>query len=351
MKMPDEKVAECSPTELVGDPFVKGTMIQYAWDSVSLTTALECMKRYQLRILQNWVSKQPDSAIALAFGILVHSGVEEYHRARFSGKDWNEAVDHALCEVMVKKNRPEDKAPLWDSIPTDETIEQMKSEAADDPENADEIELRNSKVRTRYHLVRALVWYFEQYRYDPMPVHRLADGRPAVEHSFRVGTGRSLSSGHELLVAGHLDKVVKMNGQLFVTDVKTTKSLTRSWFQGFDLSHQMTGYTFGGSIALHEKIGGVWIDGIALQVGGVKFGRAPTYRTPSQMGEYLDLLEHIGEQAERAFEYDYYPMNTAACMFCEFKPVCRQPPEARRQHLMMLFRQEPGPGWNPLRSR
>jgi len=180
-------------------------------------------------------------------------------------------------------------------------------------------------------------------------VVQLADGRPAVEYSFRVGVGRTLSDGTEILLAGHLDKLVSFNGQTFVSDVKTTKSISRQYFAMFDLSHQMTGYTLGGKLAFSQPVAGVVIDAIALQVGGVQFARAFTMRTESQLQEYIDLLSYVGSLAERFYFENYYPLNTAACMFCEFKEVCRQPPELRHGYLNYLFERKEA--WNPLKSR
>jgi hypothetical protein len=342
MITPDEKASLSEPE--VQSPFIEGTNIQYAWDSTSLSVMLECPQRYKLKIIEGWRSTSPNTAIALAFGILVHTGVEEFHRAKANGHGHQDAVEYALQQVMTKRNF-DSHVTLYAQLPTHEDIEEQKAE--DDEDNG--VSLRNSKVRTRYHLWRALVWYFEQYRNDPMPVVTLSDGRPAVEYSFRVGVGRTLSDGTELLLAGHLDKLVNFNGQNFVSDVKTTKSITRQYFAMFDLSHQMTGYTLGGKLAFTHPVAGVVIDALALQVGGVQFARAFTYRTESQLQEYIYLLSYVGEQAERFYEHDYYPLNTAACLFCEFKDVCRQPPQLRHGYLNHLFERKEA--WNPLKSR
>lgn len=326
-------------------PFLPGTNIQFAWDSVSLSTILECPQRYKYRIIDGWRSKSPNTAIALAFGILVHAGIEQFHRLKADGYKHKDATHAALRHIMTLREDA-DGTPLYAHIPTQDDIDAIKQDTDEDDEGAN---LRNSKIRTRYHLWRALVWYFEQYRNDTMEVIRLADGRPAVEYSFRVGVGKALSDGTEILLAGHFDKVVSFNGQEFVSDIKTTKSITRQYFAGFDLSHQMTGYTLGGKLALARPIAGVVIDAMALQVGGVQFARAFTQRTESQLQEYINLLGYVGEMAERYYEHDYYPLNTSACIFCEFKEVCRQPPELRPGYLNYLFeRQE---AWNPLKSR
>jgi hypothetical protein len=306
---------------------------------------MACGRRYLYSIIQGWQSKSPDTSVALAFGLLIHAGIEQYHRLRAAKQNYDDAVHGALQHVLSLE---EAGHRLIDSLPVDEDIAQLKQEEAED-EESDGFDLRNSKIRTRYHLLRALVWYFEQYRQDALQVVILQSGAAAVEHSFRVPTGEALADGTPLLLSGHLDKLVEFNGELFVSDIKTTKSLTRTWRASFDLSHQMTGYTTGGKIALHKPVKGVWIDAIQLQVGGVKFARFTTSRSESQVQEFLADLKYYADLAESWYLNQRYPMNTSACFLCQYKEVCRQPPEFRAAYLKTYFVQKPA--WNPLKSR
>lgn len=330
-------------------PFLPGTNIQFAWDSTSLSTALDCAYRYKLEIIDGWTPKSPESGIALAFGLLVHYGIEQYHRLRAADTPYSKAVIGALRAVADYREPANAPRPLAESLPTEIDITTLKHEEAEDDES-DGIDLRNSKIRTRYHLFRALVWYFEQYRQDHLHVITLATGDAAVEHSFRVPPGETLGDGSPILLSGHFDKLVELNGELFVSDIKTTKSITRSWRESFDLSHQMTGYTVGGKVGLHQPVKGVWIDGIQLQVGGVKFSRFTTHRSAGQLQEYLTLLGYTARLAESWFREQYYPQNTGFhCNLCKYKSVCRQSPEFRQAYLNQYYRRKPA--WNPLRSR
>lgn len=321
-------------------PFLPDSQVQFAWDSTSIKYAQECWRRYQYKVLELWETKSPAKAIALDFGILLHAGIEQFHRYQSQGIMHNAAVKAVVKWIIAH--------PAYAHLPTEEELEQIKQEAADDDED-DGVTLRNSRVRTRYHLIRALVWYFEQYREDSMQVHQLANGKPAVELSFRVPVGLELSTGEPVLLSGHFDKVVRFNDHLWIKDIKSTKSITAAWREEFDLSHQMTGYILGGSLAISEPIKGVVIDGVCLQVGGVKFGRHFTHRTESQLGEYINDLRLLVDQAEAYAAEGYWPMNTSFCRFCEFKGVCKQPPEMRGGYLRQWFRK--GEGWNPLKSR
>lgn len=332
----DDKIIVSS----TGEPdsqFIAGTKIQFAWDSVSLSAFLSCRRRYKYLVLDGFIPKSPGYAIALEFGILFHSAVEQYHRARSGDETHDEAAFHTMRWLVAQE--------AFAALPTDDDIEELK-EATD--EEDDGIALRNSKVRTRYHLARAVVWYLDHYASDPLTTIILPTGSPAVELSFRVPLPIEVA-GHSMLLCGHIDRAVEFEGAYWASDYKTTKSLTRQFFDMFELSHQMTGYTVAGNIILEKPVKGVWIDGIALQVGGVKMSRAPTTRTAGQIKEYFDLLGDVAEQAERAFDTDFYPMNTASCYFCEFKQICKQPPEYRDRYIDMHFDRKPG--WNPLRNR
>lgn len=332
----DDKILVSS----TGEPdsqFITGTKIQFAWDSVSITDALACLRRYQYRVILGLVPKGPAYAIALEFGIIFHSALESYHRYRTLGLNHDEAVFKTI-RVLVD-------SPDFAALPTDDEVAEMAESTEDDD---DGISLRNTKVRTRYHLARAVVWYLEHYADDPFQTIILQSGKPAVELSFRIPTPVEVG-GEQLILCGHIDRAVEFQGGCYPTDFKTTKSISRQFFDTFELSHQMTGYNIAGQVLLDRPMAGVWIDGISLLVGGCKFGRAPTHRSSGQIREYWDTLSHIAEQVERAFDTGFYPMNTASCYFCEYKQVCKQPPEYRERYISMYYDRRPG--WNPLANR
>lgn len=325
------------PHVFEASPFIEGTQIQFAWDSVSLTSILSCPYRYKLEIIEGWQPRNPNFAIALVFGILYHEGMQYYHEAKAEGQDHEEAI-FTSCRKLTQQDT------FW-SLPTFEEIEEIKEETDDED---DGITLRNSKIRTRYHLLRAVVWYLDNYANDPLETFILPSGAAAVEQSFRVDLPFE-SGGHPLLLSGHLDRVVTFNDHLYVTDYKTTKSLSRQFFSAFKLSHQFSGYIFGGNISFDRPISGAYIDGIALLVGGAKFSRAPTQRSPGELDEYFRTVKYAADLARTCHETQNYPRNTSACYFCQYKTICEQPPEYRQKYLEMWFQQQPA--WNPLRNR
>lgn len=328
-----------TPSIQVDSPFLPDTKIQYAWDSVSLTAALSCWRRYQLSILQGWRPKGEKYAIALTFGIAFHKGLELYHLARLS-LSHEDAVELALKQLMATEE--------YDQLPTSEELAEM-AEAED--EDDDGISLRNAKVRTRYHLVRSVVWYLDHYKDDRLETVLLPSGKPAVEVSFRLSIPAEINQTPAIL-SGHCDRIVSHHGHLHILDYKTTKSLSRQFFASYQLSHQLTGYIYAGKSIMHKPALSGMIDGIALKVGGADFRRQPTNRSPGQIAEYLETFQHVLDEAARMWEThgeNDYPMNTSACYFCDFKPICSHAPEVRKLYLRQHYTQEKS--WNPLESR
>lgn len=324
--------------QLVDNQFIDGTTIQYAWDSVSLTSILACPRRYQYQILWGLTPNAPGFAIALVFGILFHKGMEFYQKAKAAGKDHDAATFAAVRQLLDE--------PATATLPIDEDIERLAE--SHDPDEDDGINLRNSKIRTRYYLFRAVVWYLEHYKDDPCETIILPGGVPAVELSFRIPLQIDVL-GTPLLLCGHLDRGVSFRGSIYDTDYKTSKSLTRQWFDMFELSHQMTGYAIAGTTIFEQPASGVIIDGVALQVGAVKLARSITKRTQGQVAEYFDLLRYVRDKAILHAEQGSYPMNTASCYFCEYKDICKQPPEYRGRFIQQHYTRRPG--WNPLENR
>lgn len=333
-------------------PFIEGTTIQYAWDSVSLTSFLSCPRRYQYQIIEGLVPNSTGYAIALVFGILFHKGLEEYHREKTLLKAGGMVGDedaHEAALLHAVRHLLNDQ-PATATLPTDEVIEEMAENY--DPDEDDGIQLRNSKVRTRYYLIRAVVWYLEHYKDDPCSTIIMPSGAPAVELSFRIPLPIDIASGakhHQLMLCGHIDRGIEFNGHHYPDDYKTAKSITQQWKEMFDLSHQMTGYSVAGSILFEAPVIGAMIDGIALQIGQCKFNRHFTTRSEGQVQEYFELLGYVAQQAERHYLSGSYPMNTASCYFCEFKQVCRTPPEYRDRYISQHYSRKPG--WNPLENR
>lgn len=305
-------------------PFIIGTKLQYAWDSTSLGWLKECPRKYQYSMIKGWRSKS--TKIDLAFGIEYHLGIETYDRQRLESKTHDEALRYVVSEVLKR---------TWKS-PDFEAAE------AEGPKN-------------RHTLIRSLVWYFEEFKEDNAKTVTLANGKPAVELSFRMNLDyepehlEALDNPQQYLLCGHIDRVVEFVGQVFVQDHKTTKNtLSQNYFSAFDLDNQMSLYTVASQVVFSTPAKGVMIDAAQIAVGFTRFDRSVTYRTDGQLEEWLFDLQLLLRQNEEYVKNDYWPMNDKACSWCTFKKICSKDPKVREIFLNSDFEKKP---WNPLRTR
>ena len=209
-----------------------------------------------------------------------------------------------------------------------------------------------------------MVDYLDHYVDDPAETYIKSDGKPAVELSFRFELdfgpghlGDSDSVTHPYLLAGHMDRVVSFNDQLFVMDHKTTTTTpSQYYFNQYEPHNQMTLYTIAGQVVLNAPIKGVIVRAAQILLDKEnRFVSGFTLRTPDQLEEWMnDLRLHL-ERAEDYATRGYWPMNDTACdKFggCKFRGVCSKSPSVRHIYLKSDFEQLPlEERWNPLRSR
>jgi PD-(D/E)XK nuclease superfamily len=346
LKSPDDLESLQQPLETtteestVPSPFIPGTSIQHSWDSTCLGLFKTCPRKYQYKILLGWTR---DTGIHLRWGQELHSALEDYDRSRTHGVRHDDAVHDVVRALLT---RIED----WDPEP------RTKSE----------------ELKTKPNLLRSVVWYLEHYNPDPAETVVLANGKPAVELSFRfeldffptaganvigrLELGKGIEYGeplHYYSLCGHLDRVVSFNGDLFVMDRKTTTSTLGSYFfEKFDTDNQMSLYTLAGQVLLKSPIRGVIIDGIQVAVGFSRFVRSFTFRTPDQLDDWLADTQRWLKSAEACAVEGFWPMNDTSCdKFggCEFRGICSKSPAVRERFLEAEFRKEEP--WNPLKPR
>ena len=291
-----------------------------AWDSVNSTTLMTCPWKFKLQIIEGWVPKK--MAPPLKFGILFHSAVEFYERRRAEGLSFQDSLHEA-----VKNTLKASRDFLGDSD--------------------------GKALRTRFTLVRALIWYADKYKDDVYRTMILADGRPAVELSFRIALPLISPDGTPYIFCGHIDRVSRApESEVLINDYKTSgTTLTPHFFKKFDSSWQMSGYTFAGMTLLPEAPAGVMIEGIQLAVGFTRSARGFTFRNEAQIEEWLEDFLYWIKLAEKFAQDNYWPMNRQSCDLyggCQFKNVCDRSPNVRKEWLQADFKQDP---WNPLINR
>lgn len=294
--------------------------IQFAWDSTSLGWFKECPRKYFYSMIEGYRSK--GESVHLRFGIEYHHGLEYYDHQRAGGLSHDEATRAMVLEALTR---------TWSEGPW----------SPDHP------------LKTRENLVRSLVWYVEHFRDDPAQTVILANGKPAVELSFRFEVDA------ELMLSGHLDRVVEFMDGRYVMDRKTsTSTLGGYWFNQFTPDNQMSLYSYAGQIILQSPLRGVIIDGCQIAVGFSRFERGFAYRTPDQLDEWLaDTKTHVkvahtyGERMRDADPAAAWPMNDKSCHKyggCPFLHVCSRDARVRKTFLESDFIRDP---WNPLIPR
>ena len=334
----------------VQSPFLPGTSIRYAWDSTTLGALKTCPRLYKYLYVDGWGSLE--ESIHLRFGSEYHQAFQDYDLSRATGIPHDDALHDVVRELLIR--------------------------TADFKPNPD---FKAAKYKSRAALVRAVIWYLDEHEDDPAKTYIKADGKPAVELSFRfelewgpkpvvvdeVPTDRGPleieSAPQPYLLCGHLDKVVDFNGSLFVMDHKTTTTtVSPHWFEQWSPSNQMTLYSYAGKVVLHSPIKGVILNAAQLMLDyeksgdyGARFVRGFTYRTPDQLEEWLLDLRYWLDLAERYATEDYFPMNDTACdKFggCRFRDICSKSPQVREQFLKTDFdKLEEADRWNPLKPR
>lgn len=335
--MSDQTLDESLLTVGSASPFLPGTNIQYAYDSTSLGLLKTCPRLYQYTMIDGYVAK--GESIHLRFGIEYHQALQDYDIARATGISHEDAVHDAISDLVRRTHD-------WS---VDETV-------------------KPGKYKNRQTVVSLVLDYLDHYVDDPAETYIKSDGKPAVELSFRFELDWGPNGWHHgdtytnadpqpYLLAGHLDRVVTFNDQLFVMDHKTTVTTpSQYYFDQYEPHNQMTLYTLAGQMVLGAPIKGVIVRAAQILLEKEnRFVSGFTFRAADQLDEWLaDLHLHLSN-AERYAIANYWPMNDTACdKFggCKFRGVCSKSPSVREIYLKSDFEQLAlEERWNPLRSR
>ena len=293
--------------------------IQFAWDNTSIGLYKTCPRKYYYSIVCGYEPRTMTPA--LSFGIAIHSIFENWHKQVASGTDKHTALISAVRLAGL----------LGERLPAGDTS------------------------RTKETLVRTIIWFFDQYWDDKTITLREPSGKPIVEYHFQLPFMEYL--GNEVFICGHIDRMVKWQGQVYIADYKTTKyTLDQRFFNQFKPGTQMPLYltachiisnTFADLPSAH----GVIIDGIQLGVNFSRFGRGIVPFSLEEINEYIIDLKYWIMQAMDACKANYFPQNTESCQKysgCHFQEICSKSP-ARRQ--VFLDGNYVRRVWNPLIPR
>lgn len=299
--------------------------LQIAIDSTSLGEFKQCPRKYELKLVHGW--RPGVKSIHLIFGDLMHKAIEFYDHKRAEGANHAAALEATVDWAL--------------RITWDKGLARPRADLAD-------------SIKNRNTLLRTIVWYLDQYGdNEMMQTVVLANGKPAVELSFAFDSQlRYQSTSEPILLCGHLDRIVSMNEQFYIRDIKTTKSaLAPYWFDSFSPDNQFSLYSFAGKVAFGVPVEGVIVDGVQLGVGFSRFARGMVLRTKEQLQEWYVGLGYWVAQIETCATRGVWPQNDKACgMYggCEFRAVCSKSPQLRETVLRAGYTKEV---WDPMQKR
>ena len=298
--------------------------LQLAWDSTSLGVLKECPYKYFLTMVEGFQPKQV--SFHLQFGILYHSCLERYDREKATGVSHSDAMLLATEKALQESGFRNEEGNF---IPWQSDIPQ----------------------KTRFILVRTIVWYLDLFEFDSAKTVILSNGKPAVELAFQMDSGLS-HEGDPMPLCGHLDRVTIFNEATWIQDRKTTKiTLSSNYFERFSPDNQMSLYALAGQVVFEEPVAGIIIDAAQLAVGFSRFQRGFAPRTRDQLEEWMDDTRFWIQQAVVYAEKKTWPMNDKSCHNyggCKFRSICQKDPKVRPAFLEGNFTRQM---WNPLQSR
>ena len=323
---------------------------QYCWDSTSLTLATTCWRKYYYKLIEGWT---PDSGSAhLRFGAHYATALEHYYKHLANGVSPEESLILVIHEALVETWEHEWEE--FDMSIADESGHRVEKQRRRVEGTGHPWESLHN-LKTRGNLIRTIIWYFDHFAEDPTKVIQLANGKPGVEYTFK------LPVDGDIIFSGHIDRLVSYSDNPYVMDQKTTGStISQRFFADFDLSIQMSMYTFAGKVIYNMPVKGVIIDGAQIAVGFTRFERGITLRTEEQLNEwYQEMMDTVAEGRARYAKWQdsgdalrAFPRNLSACGNyggCEFREICSKGQQFRDQFLRGSFTK--GEPWDPMKAR
>lgn len=328
--------------------------LQLIWDTGGLFDLKTCPRLYYLKMIEGWTPKGENPH--LLFGLVTHSAIETYDRAKVEGLSHEEGVRLAVRHVLEATGRKKTV------LSCGECTEQTDNMEAKICLHCNSSLLSEKKVhapwqsdhpnKNLYTLLRTVVWYLEHYKDSQEEVVTLADGSPAVEIWFRFELPLKSPEGEKYILTGHIDKLVKIGTSYWFKDIKTTKyQLNSQFFEKFSPDNQMSFYNAGGSIVFERPLLGGIIDGAQVMVGFTRFQRGMVQRTKAQLEEWIKDTQVWLRRAEDYAKEAYWPMNDTSCHHfggCDFKDICNKDPASRERFLKTHFKKRV---WDPTKER
>ena len=312
--------------------------LQIAWDATSLRSLMTCPAKYEYEILQG----RKNGNEAMRFGLVYHAAKEILDAELTMCKDVDHALVYAIKYVWTETEKWGD-----DDIPC------------------------TDNARTRYTLVRGLVWSLEALGTDILTPFEFPDGTLGIELSWRVplpleyldydkleslrktGVRRTGEQYSSYLLCGHFDGLVNFQDDIYVLERKTTKQTLKSFFfKNYSPDVQISTYALAADLMYQTlDVRGVIVEVMQTAVGFSRYLRQPIKRTPEHRSEFLEEVIHYIKKAEEYAERGVYPKNEAVCGLyggCAYRKICSLSPSVRQDFLESGFKLDK---WNPLKIR
>lgn len=301
--------------------------LQLGWDNTSISALKTCPRYYYYTIICGYQSSEDN--IHLTFGLLYHAALEFYDHQR------SQEIPHDEAVLRTVKNLFQ---TTWDS-----RTNRPLAVLCEDPN------------KNRATLIRTVIWYLEQFRNDTLKTIILANGKPAVELSFRFETEFKSAAGEKFIYCGHLDRLIEWEDEFYPLDRKTTKhTISDSFFKQYSPHAQFSGYIFGSQIILPDRAPKKLIVDVAqIEVTFSRFKRGIVARSDFQLDEWYKTLGYWMKLAESFANNNFWPLNETSCNDyggCPFRIVCAQKTQSVREQFLAspAFKQRI---WDPLQIR
>jgi len=288
-----------------------------AFSASSLQLLSECPRKFQYQYVEGWTTKGEN--LDFVFGTKLHRCLEWYWRKILQ---WGYAPDEALLE----------------------TVGVAMSLGLDLPQPV----RPNQCGKTRRGLVNALVWHIDHWKEidDPLEICEF-NNEPAIEMHFKIFLPLINPDGEPYIVQGYVDQLRNWCYGVTAWDYKSTsKQPSEYYLDQFNLSLQAAIYVIGMKVLTNEPIATFMADivGVDTRVQNLPelipvafMERKPVSFTPNELDEHLMDIQVLIKNAERYAEQSYWPKNTKACRFCDFKDICKKSPELRMSFLSTDF--------------
>lgn len=277
--------------------------VQLVWDASSFEDFDKCPWFYKTRNLEGWKPKV--GRVSARWGTLLHSCLEVYDHGLISGLSSLDATELAINHAFrVGK----------------------------------ELVISDDNSRTVVTLVRAVIWYADQFRNDPYRTAILPDGKAAIEVRFEIPV-----PGRPYTVSGRIDRVADNDG-FWIIDRKTTKqTINEHWFASFNPSIQFSTYMWACHI-LGFNPRGVLIEACQTMVNGSRWKRRTIEINRGVLAEFeADMVLHL-DQVEHYHATGYWPRRRSGCNLyngCNMREICNALPSQRSRYLADGFEQRP----------